>query len=73
MNKSLKAQDKMMETYRQNFTNEGLPTDAAANIDSIEGLTFDKESAVSKTADEIKSMVESDDFNTPEAGIWDSI
>ena len=73
LNKSLKEQDKLMEVYRKNFTNEGEKVDAAANIDDIEGLTLDKESAVSKTASEIKTMVESDDFNTPEAGIWDSI
>ena len=73
MNKSLKEQDKLMETYRKNFTNEGKKVDAAANIDDIEGLTLDKESAVSKTASEIKDLVESDTFNTPEAGIWDSI
>lgn len=73
MNKSLKEQDKLMEVYRKNFTNEGEKVDAAANIDDIEGLTLDKESAVSKTASEIKNMVESESFNTPEAGIWDSI
>lgn len=73
INKSLKEQDKMMEAYRKNFTNEGVPTDASANIESIEGLNIDKDAAVSKTADEIKQMVESEEFNTPEAGIWDSI
>lgn len=73
MNKSLKEQDKLMEAYRKNFTNEGEKVDAAANIDDIDGLTLDKESAVSKTASEIKDLVESDTFNTPEAGIWDSI
>lgn len=73
MNKSLKEQDKLMEVYRMNFTNEGEKVDAAANIDNIEGLTLDKESAVSKTASEIKDLVKSDTFNTPEAGIWDSI
>lgn len=73
MNKSLKEQDKLMEVYRKNFTNEGEKVDAAANIDAIDGLTLDKESAVSKTASEIKDLVESNTFNTPEAGIWDSI
>lgn len=73
MNKSLKEQDKLMEVYRKNFTNEGEKVDAAANIDNIEGLTLDKESAVSKTASEIKDLVKSDTFNTPEVGIWDSI
>lgn len=73
LNKSLKEQDKLMEVYRKNFTNEGEKVDAAANIDDIEGLTLDKESAVSKTASEIKDLVQSETFNTPEAGIWDSI
>ena len=63
----------MMETYRKNFTNEGVPIDAAANVESIEGLDIDKDTAVSKTADEIKAMVENDNFNTPDTSIWDSI
>lgn len=73
LHKSLKEQDKMMEAYRKSFTNEGVAIDASANIESIEGLNLDKSTAVSKTASEIKEMVESDEFNTPEAGIWDSI
>ena len=73
INKSLKAQDKMMETYRKNFTNEGVPIDAAANVESIEGLDIDKDTAVSKTADEIKAIVDNDTFNMPDTSIWDSI
>lgn len=73
LNKSLKAQDKMMEAYAKNFTNEGEKVDAAANIESIDGLTIDKEAAVSKTAGEIKSIVDDENFNTPAPGIWDSI
>lgn len=73
LNKSLKAQDKMMEEYRKAFTNEGVKVDAAANVESIEGLNIDKDAAVSKTASEIKAIVESESFNTPDTGIWDSI
>ena len=73
MHKSLKEQDKMMEEYRKSFTNEGVKVDAAANVESIEGLNIDKDAAVSKTASEIKAIVESESFNTPDTGIWDSI
>lgn len=73
LHKSLKAQDKLMEAYAKNFTNEGEKVDAAANVESIDGLTIDKDAAVSKTAGEIKAIVDSEDFDKPAEGIWDSI
>ena len=73
LHKSLKAQDKLMEAYAKNFTNEGEKVDAAANIESIEGLDIDKDAAVSKTAGEIKAIVDNEEFNQPAEGIWDSI
>jgi hypothetical protein len=73
LHKSLKEQDKLMEAYAKNFTNEGEKVDAAANVESIDGLTIDKDAAVSKTAGEIKAIVDSEDFDKPAEGIWDSI
>ena len=62
---SLKEQEKLIEFYSQNFTDEGAPKDANIDITKETGIDFNESNTVSQTTAQIKEMLASDDYNTP--------
>ena len=67
---SLKEQEKLIEFYSQNFTDEGAPKDANIDIKKETGIDFNESNTVSQTTAQIKDMLASDDYNTP-SNAWD--
>lgn len=68
--KSLKEQKKMIESYSQNFTDEGVPVSADVDLSKVVGLDFNEENALSMRTSEIKKELESESFNTVDDA-WD--
>ena len=69
--KSLKQQKKLLEAYQQNFTNEGLPVDAKADVSNIKDLAINKNETATKTQEELDALLASEDYKTASANDWD--
>lgn len=69
--KSLKQQKKLLEVYEKNFTDEGVPVDAKADLSKIKDLNLSEENTITQTAEEIKKELESEDFNTTDDTAWE--
>ncbi len=67
---SLKAQKKLIESYSQNFTDEGKPIDAKVDLSEVLGVEFNDDNTVSAKTSEIKEQLASDIFNTTDDA-WD--
>ena len=67
--KSLKAQEELLAKYQENFTNEGTPINASADVTKIDGL--DVTEGVSMTAEALKAEVESESFKVADDSAWD--
>lgn len=60
--KSLKKQKKLIEAYSNNFTAEGLPIDAQANLSKIKDLNLDSDKSVSATTASINQELSGEKF-----------
>lgn len=60
--KSLNKQKKLIEAYSRNFTDEGLPIDAKANLSKIKDLNLDTNKTVSATTASINKELSSETF-----------
>lgn len=69
--KSLKQQKKLLEAYEKNFTDEGIPVDAKADLSKIKDLDLDEKNTLSMNAEDIKKEVESENFNTTDDTAWE--
>lgn len=69
--KSLKQQKKLLEAYEKNFTDEGIPVDAKADLSKIKDLDLDEKKTLSMNAEDIKKEVESENFNTTDDTAWE--
>ena len=69
--KSLKEQEKLIEAYSKTFTAEGLPVDAKADLTNVNGLDFTKGEAMSMATSEVKTMLESEEFNNMDTSAWE--
>ena len=69
--KSLKEQEKLIESYSKSFTDEGLPVDAKADLSNVNGLDFTKGESVSMSSAQIKTLLESEEFNNMDTSAWD--
>lgn len=69
--KSLKQQEELIETYAQNFTSEGEPINASADVTSIKGLDLSSDNALSMSAADIKKAVSDASFTTTDDSAWD--
>ena len=67
---SLKEQKKLIEFYSQNFTDEGAPKEANIDITKETGIEFNDNNTVSQTTAQVKALLESEDFKTPDEA-WD--
>lgn len=64
--KQMKELQKVLEVYQKNFTREGVPVNASANLSNVEGINFMK-NEVSLEEDKYKAIRESAAFNDPTA------
>ena len=71
MKKSLKEQKKMFDAYCKNFTDEGLPVDAKADISKLTGLDLEKTEVVSTTTSKLLAELSSESFNSTDTSAWD--
>lgn len=69
--KSLKKQQKLLEAYEKNFSDEGIPVDAKADFSKIKDLDLDENNALSMNAEDIKKEIESENFNTTDDSAWE--
>ena len=63
-------QKKLIEFYSQNFTDEGAPKEAKIDITKETGIEFNDNNTVSQTTAQVKALLESEDFKTPDEA-WD--
>ncbi len=62
--KSLKEQEKLVETYQKNFSNEGEPISASADVSKIKGIEITE--GASMTSEETKELCASASYNSTE-------
>ena len=70
LKKSLKAQEKLVKEYQKSFTDEGEPRSAEVNMDNVAGIEI-VDNNVSKSAEEVKSILDSGDFSEPDDSAWE--
>lgn len=70
LKKDLSKQKKILEAYEKNFTTEGLPKDAKADLSKIKDLDLDLTKTVSKSSAAIKEEIDNENFNDSSVG-WD--
>lgn len=72
INKNLKSLRKMLEPYRETFTEEGLPKDPKADLSKVKGLgDLDKTEALSGDAAKIKEELDTENANVAELASMD--
>lgn len=64
LKKDLTKQKKVLEEYEANFTTEGYPKDAKADLSKIKNLDLDLNNVVSKSSAAIKEELENENFNS---------
>ena len=64
--KQMKELEKVLEVYQKNFTREGVPVNASANLSNVEGINFMK-NEISLEESKYKAIRESAAFNDPTA------
>ena len=69
--KSLNQQKKLLKAYEDNFTDEGVPVDAKADLSKIKNLDLTEENSLSMSSEELKKELESEAFNTTDDSAWD--
>lgn len=69
--KSLSQQKKLLKAYEENFTDEGVPVDAKADLSKIKNLELTEENSLSMSSEELKKELESEAFNTTDDSAWD--
>lgn len=70
--KVLKQQEKLLETYNENFTEEGKPKDVSVDPSTIEGLSLDKSQSTSSVANKVmEEMKAAKDYEAKGEGAWD--
>ena len=67
---SLKEQKKLIESYSQNFTDEGKPVDANVDLSKALGFDFNDDNTVSLKTSEIKAQLDDPSFTTADDA-WD--
>src|SRR5574344_2303855 len=70
LKKSLKAQEKLGKEYQKSFTDDGEPRSAEVNMDNVAGIEI-VDNNVSKSAEEVKSILDSGDFSEPDDSAWE--
>lgn len=68
--KSLKEQEKLVETYSKTFTAEGIPVDASIDLANVDGIDFTKGDTISQNAEALKKELASSDFNSSDDSAW---
>lgn len=71
--KSLKQQEKLLEAYAKNFTDEGTPIDASVDPDKIGDLELKSDNTLTMTAAEVKEELASSDFSNADNSIFDDL
>lgn len=72
--KVLKQQDKLMDAYSENFTDEGKPKDASVDPMTIEDLSLENSQPTSATTDKIKEEYqEAKDFEAGGDAMWEDL
>lgn len=72
INKNLKSLRKILEPYRETFTEEGLPKDPKADLSKVKGLEdLDKSEALSGDAAKIKEELDTENANLTELANMD--
>lgn len=69
--KSLNQQKKLLKAYEENFTDEGVPVDAKADLSKIKNLDLAEDNSLSMSSEELKKELESEAFNTTDDSAWD--
>lgn len=64
--KQMKELENILEVYQKNFTREGIPVSASANLSNVDGLDFSK-NQISLEESKYKAIRESTAFNDPTA------
>lgn len=67
---SLKSQEKLLKEYEKSFTDEGEPRSAKVDMNKIAGIDI-VDNNVSKSAEEVKNLLDSSDFKEPDDSAWD--
>ena len=71
MKKSLRQQDKLLQAYEKNFTEEGKPVNATVDVKKLDGLNLTDDNASSMTAADIKKELEDEKFSATDLKEWD--
>ncbi|MGM9778537.1 MAG: hypothetical protein ACI3ZD_09420, partial [Prevotella sp.] len=70
LKKSLKAQEKLVKEYQKSFTDEGEPRSADVDMNHVAGIEI-VDNNVSKSAEEVKSILDSGNFSEPDDSAWE--
>ena len=70
LKKSLKAQEKLVKEYQKSFTDEGEPRSADVDMNHVAGIEIVNNN-VSKSAEEVKNLLDSGDFKEPDDSAWE--
>ncbi len=68
--KSLKQQEKLLEEYQKNFTEEGKPVNASVETSKLAGFDIKEENTLSMTANDIKKEIEDNKSFTTDDSAW---
>lgn len=71
--KVLRKQKKLLESYEENYTSEGLPKDSSVSPESIPDLNFDKANITSANTKEIKEHLDKMSDEEISDDIWESL
>lgn len=71
--KVLRKQKKLLESYEENYTSEGLPKDSSVSPESIPDLNFDKANITSANTKEIKEQLDKMSDEEISDDIWESL
>lgn len=64
--KQTKKLQELLEVYQRNFTNEGDPINASADLSNIEGIDFSK-NQTAMVSEEVDAICKSEAYNDPKA------
>ncbi len=71
MKKTLKQQKKLLEQMGKDFNEEGEPKDAKVDTSSYKDYGLTEDNTVSKTAEELKTLIDSPEYNSTDDSAWE--
>ena len=69
--KSLKQQEKLVEEYQKNFTEEGKPVNASVDTSKLAGFDIKEENTLSMTTNDIKKEIDNNPSFTKDDSAWE--